>query len=523
AFQTFVGKKVTDSINEQYDTNITIDKVDLSYFGTVELNDVFVKDHHNDSLIHIQSLKTSILDYKNLSDGKLLFGDLEMDGLSLYITTYKDEVDTNLDVFVEKLEAGDTLPSKGPSSFLLKSEKVKLTNSRFKLTDYNLEKPQVLDFSELAVNANHFSIVGPDVAANITHLELLDSRGVKVNDLKTDFTYSRTGMRFNDLSITTAKSNLKGELQFDYKREDLKYFVDKVEVSAKFDNANISLDEVNTFYNEFGKDERVVFSSEVNGTLNDFITKNFKLQNARQTKIDGTIEFKNLFGKSEDFYIKGNYKELSTNNRDLKALLPNILGDVFPSAFNKLGRFKIIGESIVTNEIVDADIKIYTAIGEVTSDLKLTNIDDIDNASYIGNVIFKDFDLGVLIEDDNFGKTTLNLDVEGHGFTKDNIDTNIKGTLTKFTFNDYSYTNAVVNGRIKNKLFVGDLKVDDENLDLEFKGLANYNKLYNKYDFVANIKKANLKVVCDCVNSTCTICTLGAPMKFKKSQAPLAI
>ena len=41
---------------------------------------------------------------------------------------------------------------------------------------------------------------------------------------------------------------------------------------------------------------------------------------------------------------------------------------------------------------------------------------NIDKASYIGNVILEDFDIGTLIEQQDLGRITMNIDVDGKGF-----------------------------------------------------------------------------------------------------------
>ena len=51
-----------------------------------------------------------------------------------------------------------------------------------------------------------------------------------------------------------------------------KYFTDKVLVTANFKDSNIYLDEINRFYNEFGKNQSVKFNVDISGTLNNLKT-----------------------------------------------------------------------------------------------------------------------------------------------------------------------------------------------------------------------------------------------------------
>src|SRR5690606_35689617 len=100
---------------------------------------------------------------------------------------------------------------------------------------------------------------------------------------------------FADLSITTPKSFLNGDLTFKYKREDLQDFTNKVEVVASFRDSDVMLNELNTFYNEFGIQDHARFSVSLSGTLNDLTMMNLRLNTSSQTKVYGDINFKNLF------------------------------------------------------------------------------------------------------------------------------------------------------------------------------------------------------------------------------------
>ena len=119
AVQTSLGNYATKRLNEDFGTNINIDKVGLQFNGDIELKNIYVEDYKKDTLINIAEFNTSILSFRNLYQGKLIFGDIDIMNLVFNIKTYQGEKDTNLDIFVAKLE-GDN-PSKGDGSFLLSS------------------------------------------------------------------------------------------------------------------------------------------------------------------------------------------------------------------------------------------------------------------------------------------------------------------------------------------------------------------------------------------------------------------
>ncbi len=494
AVQTSIGKKATKWVNDTYKTNINIGKVGLQFNGDVELKNIYIQDYKKDTLVNIVELNTSILSFRKLYQNKLAFGDVDIIGMNLNIKTYKGEDQTNLDVFVNKLDSDN--PSTSENVFLLSSSDISIINSRFKLSDENKETVDVLKFNDLNINATNFLILGPKVSARINQLTFKDSRGVNVQNMTTNFSYSKTSMVFDDLHINTANSELNGDLKFKYDREDLQFFEDRVALIANFDNSKIALNELNTFYNEFGVNEVARIKATLTGTLNDLTANDLYVTTSRQTIIDGNVNFKNLLNKEPgNFSMDGRFNKVVSTYSDLKALLPNVLGNSIPSVLDKLGRFDIQGTTKITAANIDANVDVQTDLGIILAELELHDVNDIDNASYKGNIIFDEFILGNILNDPKIGKVSLNVDVDGKGFTLDNLNTHIKGDIYGLNYNDYYYSNIDVNGTVKNKVFNGDLTAKEENLDFTFTGLVNFSEKENNYDFTANVNHVNLNAL----------------------------
>ena len=102
--QTGLAKKATDGLNAEFGTNIQIDRVQITPFNlNANIKGIYVEDYRQDTLIYIQKLTTSVLSARNMINGDLEFGDIEVDSLLLNMKTYKGETDTNLDFFVDNI------------------------------------------------------------------------------------------------------------------------------------------------------------------------------------------------------------------------------------------------------------------------------------------------------------------------------------------------------------------------------------------------------------------------------------
>lgn len=489
--QTKIAHYATDKLNKEYGTKISIDQVAFTFFGGVKLKKVLVLDHHNDTLIYSQRIKTSILDMNKLINGKLLFGDLQFDQFYLQIKTYKKEKETNLDLFIAAFDDG----KKSSGKFLMTSKNIYLKDSRFMMIDENRANPKDVDFTKLNAHLKNFKIKGPDVTANIAEMNFHDHRGAKIDHLLADFTYTKKNIRLEKLELRTDESYLKGQVVLKYNKDnhDFADFNNRVKFEVAIDSATLSTNDIRYFYKELDKNQKFYLNSKITGTLNDFYATNMYLRDRKNTIIKGDVNFKNLFPRAPgEFYMKGEFDKITSNYNDLTKLLPNILGKKLPTSLQKLGQFTFVGNAKVTQKNIDADFVMNTALGLVESDLHMSDINNIDNAKYHGYVILDNFDVGNLINDNTIGKVSLDLDIDGKGFTRKYLNTSFVGDIYKVNYNGYNYSKIIVDGSFKEPMFKGKVNVNDPNLFMDFNGTVDLSKRENIYDFHSKIDYANL-------------------------------
>lgn len=489
--QTKLAQYAAKEINTEFGTKISIDKASVSIFGGVKFKQVLIKDHKNDTLFYINKLRTNIVDYKNLVDGDLNFGNLYMDGLTFYLVNYKGEKETNLDKFI-------TLFNKSPKpdstkKFLLTTQKLDITNSTVKLLDYNLSSPSVLRATKLNASATNLKIYGPEVTAVINKMAFVEQRGLNITSLSANFTYTKRNILLENLLLETPQSKIDANVGLYYKREDFADFNNKVLFDVTVKKASVATNDLKMFYNEFGANQQFNFSTILKGTLNNFSTKKLNLIDNNKSQIVGDFEFKNLFSKNKNlFYMKGDFEKITSNYQNLTAILPKVLGETLPSTFKKFGIFTIKGKAEVTLNTVDADILLQTALGNTEAKLAMTNLNNIDNATYIGKIKLDNFKLGKLLNRTDIGVIDLDVEVDGKGFTQKLLDTKLKGIITSVYYNKYYYKNISVDGTMINSVFKGDVLVNDTNLQMSFDGAFDLSKKINKYDFHVNVEYANL-------------------------------
>ena len=249
--QTGLGHYATIKLNERFGTDFNIGKLTFNFGGQIVFKDILIKDHNQNELIAVNQLETSILSFSSAVRSNLHFGVIDLDGLNFNMITYLGEEESNLDQFVNKL-AVSPRSDKSKSTFMMTAETINIENSFYVIKDEN--KNSQIDFDELFLTTSDFLIEGPNVSMIIDQLRFVNQKGFRVKNFSSGFSYTLTSMVFKDINLTTETSEVNGQLRFDYKREDLKDFNNKVKASANFENMSLSSEDLRLFYDGFGKD-----------------------------------------------------------------------------------------------------------------------------------------------------------------------------------------------------------------------------------------------------------------------------
>jgi len=496
--QTAAAHYLTDYLNTTYDVDIAIEKVAITYSGEVEVGGSRALDHHQDTLLAFDHLSTSVISFSELLSSAPALGDVTMDRFYLNMTRYQGEESDNLTIFLKKFA---TQPS-SQQPFKLSTGEIHLTNAHIRIADENANHPEIFIAKNLNMTAGDFRIDGDELFADIKKAnfdmyngamnESSDNKGFTVKQLQADFYYSPIQIKAEEVYIETLGSHLEGNLQLDYAVGDFADFAQKVRWSFEIEKASIATNELNLFYDEFVKNETVDISGTMVGTLNEFEVKNLSAQALNDLSVVGDLKFRNLIKDIDNFYVEGDFEELQVSNRDLRALLPNVLGSQLPTTLNQLGTINAKGYASVDRNTVVSKLSATSRQGFLDTNLILTEIRS-GNVGYSGTIKATNFNVGGLTKTKNLGTASLNLNINGRGFDPENARLTLNGAISRLSYNGYNYRNIRVNGDLRKPVFNGKVVVNDPNLQMEFDGLVDISKEINTYDFKASIEYADLR------------------------------
>lgn len=489
AVQTFVANRVTGSLNAKYDISINVDRVRLKYNGNVALYDVFIKDHHQDTLIFSQTTETSLLSLRSiLANNTLDLGPVSFKDSKFYIKRYKDEENDNLYVFSQKFKSENA----SGEIFKLNADYIKMENAHFKYSDENLDNPNVVDYRNLQLEAEDFKLIDVDVYTQIHDLQFDSGRGYNLRGLEAKFSYTSEALILDDMTLKAPESVIKGAVNLNIADEAFADFNNRVVFDFRIDEADVATNDLKTLYEEFGGSQRIKFSGLLNGTLNDFTVTDLDMQGLAASRVDGTVRFQNLLEDYASFRIAGDYTQLQTSYDDLIRLLPNILRPSLPVELKDVGVANMRGRGVVTNNSVYINADLNTSMGRLAADMQMDNTSNSRDVTYRGKIQAFGFNVGKLLKVNKLSKTSFNLEFNGSGFEQDNLNTRIRGNISSVMYNKYNYKDISVSGNFKSPVFDGRIQISDPNAKADFNGIADLSSEVNNYDFTAYIDYLDL-------------------------------
>ena len=213
-FQTSLANILAKEINNEFGTEIIINKATLSYTGKVDLRDFLIRDHRNDTLIFFKNLYLSPSSIGKLVSSDLNFNSISVDGLDLKISTYLNESQNSLEIFLKKLnKENDESIKKFKNTGFVTSILAK--NSSFKIINYNNNSNDIR-LSNIDFSLSDIELINQDFNFTIDDVNFDFENRLELSSLSGIVEKKDSIISFENSKIFFGNSNLNGNLKLDY-------------------------------------------------------------------------------------------------------------------------------------------------------------------------------------------------------------------------------------------------------------------------------------------------------------------
>ena len=506
--QTSLAKALSKYASEAVGTKISIEKVNIRFFDRVALEGLYVEDMHHDTMLYLGKVEANFddiyLDAKHID-----FDRIAAENGQFNLKQYWNEDDLNIQFLIDILDPprdpNDTSRS-SPSKIFFWKAALNNIDFSYEFRD-SISKPvkgmnyDYLRFRDINAEFDLFTIINDSLSGKIRSLQCQEASGFGINKFKSDFIISYNAMEFANLNVATNKSNLNGNLRFNYSSyADLSDFIDSVEIKGKIKTSRINLDELKVFSDELeGLNLDVQFAGSIAGKINNLKGKNTLIEWGNSSRIAGDINFTGL-PETDSMYYALKLNQFTTDASDL-ALIPaypfNTRNKIdIPPEIYALEKVNFKGKVSGTLDNSSLEGEFNSSIGKLFTDINIRYDAQIKDYRYDGYVSTELLELGKIIKvKPALGFVKGNALIHGQSFERNSIEAFLSADINFMDLDGYRIQNIKASGEIARNIYNGKFSIADPNLRISFNGFADLTKTNAKFDFSSSIDRINLNAL----------------------------
>lgn len=497
AVQTYLANRVASHLEKQLGCSVSIKSIEFDLVQNLHAEGFFMSDQQGDSMIFIRVLELNLRKWDRLSK-KIDFIDGDIVGGYIRVGHHKGVKGQNIDFLVDYINGPPKKIKTLSKPWAVYWANARIKDTRFHYFDerHNPSTPGKIDeyhleFSGITGICRDFWLIDDSMHFTAVDLKTRERSGLQIDAMNAVCNIHNKGMDFEKMTLKMPCSWIEGDLHFQYPGyKHLDEFISNTQWKAHVSDSRICLDELSIFDESLrGHRELLRVAADISGTFDRLKLKNTTLSTAGQTTFAGDLYFDGL-PDWQTMYCEFNIETLKTNASDLERLMPGI---ALPDVVFKAGAISYKGDFI--GQLLDFNINgnLQADIGNIQANGFMNFEEGMENAQFAGRFSSQSLALGQLLSlEKEIGDFAFQLDVEGEGLTAERFNMRLNGDIPLYQIMGKTFTKARVNGDLNADKFEGEAYFEDPALNVDFKGIANFNSKNPQWDFMVNARGTDL-------------------------------
>ncbi len=493
AVQRYLTQRIANVFAEQLNTQFYVGGVDIALFDKIILEDVWMEDTGQDTLVYIKKL-TAGIDSFSIKKRHVTFRNIDLDHALVNLS-----VDSTGAWNYRIPEKSNTQRSSDSTGWNLACTRFTLKQSEVNLGAGTINQPRPQSFTDINSTLTNFRYRGDSLALDLENLSFESSVNLDVKNLSAELSVHRNETTIRKINLETSRSQVTNTSLTLHPTDTLQppgipginFFVGQ---------SSVNMEDIAVFIPGLkGMDDPFEFSGHIFGDLTSLKGNDISLKTGNYTSVNCNFYLNGLSEGLDDLYLFIDLTDLQTTFADLSKInLPRsskIKHIAFPEFFYDAGIITYQGN--FTGFLTDfvAFGRLNSDMGNISTDLSFApgekGIIELD-----GKISTTGFMLGALFNNDNLGNVSFDGIVNGeyHKETND-IRGTFEGGIASIEARGYTYRNFLIDGKFENKNFDGFVNIDDPNLKLDFLGKLHLNPEIPEFDFDLSVRHANLRAL----------------------------
>ncbi len=490
AVQTHLANRLTQKINQNFETEMKVETVAIGFDGAVNLSSFFIADHHSDTLFYAKNFKTDLYSLGQWVNGNLFFSTTEFEDIFLNITQYEGEENNALFQFTDKLLAHAEPQSDRP--VFVRMDDLKVTEGRFLMVDKNsAEKP--LQFEKINLKANDFFVVNDGVEVVLKNLKFDSKDYGKFNLNKAEFYYNPCAIDIRSFRLSSGDTDLDGNISLLLPNGNFQEFFDTVQIDMNL-NGIFSSRQLENFIDLPEDFQPLEIKLSARGSLNDFEFSNLEV-NQEVIQFKAKLDIKEAFSVAP---IKAfiDLEDLKIISSKLTQIIPVSYHDQIPKpllkhqSFVGSGTFLLEENQLRTDlQLINGDAHIVNrSLFDVSEDQGKFKLNRFEGVSEI-----KKMDLSPWHP--KLGWVTSKFMISGNRGDAGNFNLNFDVDVDEMLLDNKEINNINLEGELKEEELTVDFRVADEYIKATSAMAYSWGEDQRKYQFDLNLGQLNLHLL----------------------------
>ncbi len=504
--QRGITRMTEKELRELFQTEVSIENVNLGLFNRIIIQDINIKDRNNGELLKISRLSAKF-ELSPLFHGKIRISSVQLFGLNARLNKATPESEANFQFILDTFASKDSI--KKESNIDLRINALLIRRGQIHYDLLSAEEtpskfnPNHIGINNLSATLSLKALTKDSLNAQIKRMSFNEQSGFKLKKLTTRITANKQHFKANNFEIQLPNT----EIHFD-------------RLTASYDSipsAFPSLKETTTYAGQtrikltpsdlacfipaladFSKPIEINFA--INGKGNQTRCTDFQLTNSENTIQIKAKGFLDRWDEPKMMSFAGEVSELTADTKGISWLIQSLSGnDDISGILKRIQFINFNGDISGKLKQLTTHGQLNTGIGDLLANVTM-NIDSLSKRrSYSGQISSEALDLGVLLDkQQTFGKTTFDVELKGFQYNNGNAESYIKGIVSSFTYQQYEYKNIQLDGQYTPGGFNGKLAINDDNAQIEINGDFATRKPIPTYNLTAIVRKVrpyNLNLV----------------------------
>ena len=500
--QNYLAGYLTAYISNELNTEVRVGGLDIRLFRSIVLEDVYMADQDGEPMLEVSKMTASIQSL-SLKNRDLNLSDLHFDDATLLFYKNDDAPDYNFRFFLDYFEDVD-LHDEVRERWDVTCSSFRLSNAAFHHTiDEDKGYVDGFDYTDFSIHDLHMVLNDIHLNRNrlgfeLADLNYLESEGFQVDHVSGSFTLGLEEATVDNFVFRSKGSDLNFDLMAEYGPfQTVEDFLVEAEFQVYMSPSQVDLGDVAHFVEPlYGLRDSISLGGDFyigdGGLSGEAVSLTF----GEATSFMGDIHIADLLD------LPGS--DIHMEIEDLHTILSDLYGFSLPEGLKhdtlpvpdyvaNAGDLRFSGNMNLSGGNIQTKGRLRTDIGDLVADVFFEKSDNGAYFQYQGGLSAHDFHVGRLFDKpDQAGEISMDIAVNGEGFTLDELDMHVDGHIHSLNLLDYEYQDVAIAGDFVNQKFQGDFTVNDPSVALEFNGMVDLEGAVPEFDFEMGLDNANL-------------------------------